>query len=58
MGSDLNTQLRHWLTDLQLANDPKQYLLARACARLVEMEALLWQWMETGQQVREHMEGN
>lgn len=58
MATDLNTQLRYWLIDLQLADDPKQYLLARACARMAEMEALLWQWTETGREVREHMEGN
>ena len=58
MASDLNTQLKHWLTDLQLADDPKQYLLGRAVARLLEMEALLWQWEKTGREIREHWEGN
>ena len=51
-------QLRYWLTDLQLADDPKQYLVARAYARIMELEALLWQWEKVGTEVRTHLEGS
>ena len=44
MENNLNQQLNYWLTDLQLSNDPKQYLLGRAYARLLELESLLFQW--------------
>ena len=57
MASDLNTHLKLWLVDLQLSDDPKQYLLARAAARILELEALLWQWENLGREVREHFEG-
>lgn len=56
MENNLNQHLRYWLTDLQLADDPKQYLLARANARILELEALLWQWENLGREVREHFE--
>jgi len=31
-------QCQNWLVDLQLADDPKQYLLARVIAHIVELE--------------------
>lgn len=58
MENNLNQHLRHWLTDLQLADDPKQYLLARANARILELEALLWQWEKIGREVCEYFEEN
>lgn len=58
MESNLNTQLKYWLIDLQLSNDPKQYLLARAHARILELESLLFQWENVGREVRQHLEGN
>lgn len=58
MANNVNTQIKLWLTDLQLADDPKQYLLARAYARILELEALLWEWEKVGREVRVHLEGS
>lgn len=41
MDTNLRKQLKYHLVDLQLADDPKQYLIGRVLARLEELETLL-----------------
>jgi hypothetical protein len=35
---DMMRHAKYWLTDLQLSDDPKQYLLGQLVARLEELE--------------------